>query len=82
MMNIYVGNLSYEVNNDDLRTAFEEFGEVSSAKVIMDRETGKSRGFGFVEMTDDESAKDAIKVLDGKDLKGRNLKVNEAKPRR
>jgi len=81
-MNIYVGNLSYEVNNDDLRTAFEEFGEVSSAKVIMDRETGKSRGFGFVEMTDDESAKDAIKVLDGKDLKGRNLKVNEAKPRR
>lgn len=81
-MNIYVGNLSYEVGNDELRVAFEEFGEVSSAKVIMDRETGKSRGFGFVEMVDDESAKDAIKVLDGKDLKGRNLKVNEAKPRR
>lgn len=81
-MNIYVGNLSYEVDNDTLREAFEEFGEVSSAKVIMDRETGKSRGFGFVEMSDDESAKDAIKVLDGKELKGRNLKVNEAKPRR
>lgn len=80
-MNIYVGNLSWNTNDDELRGAFEAFGEVSSAKVIMDRETGRSRGFGFVEMPDDSAAKQAIEGMNDKDLGGRTLRVNEARPR-
>ena len=80
-MNIYVGNLSWNSADDDLRGAFEAFGEVSSAKVIMDRETGRSRGFGFVEMPDDSAAKQAIEGMNNKDLQGRTLRVNEARPR-
>lgn len=81
MKNIYVGNLSYQLSDDDLRDAFEAYGEVASAKIIMDRDTGRSKGFGFVEMPDDAAAEEAIKQLDGQDLKGRNLRVNEARPR-
>ena len=81
MMNIYVGNLPYSVTDKDLRAAFAEFGEVSSAKVIMERNSGRSKGFGFVEMNSDNEAEEAIKSLDNSDLKGRNLKVNQAKPR-
>ena len=80
-MNIYVGNLSYEVTEDDLREAFEAHGEVSSANVITDKFTGKSRGFGFVEMPKDDEARSAIEALNGFDLKGRTLNVNEARPR-
>lgn len=80
-MNIYVGNLSWNTDDDELRGAFEAFGEVSSAKVIMDRETGRSRGFGFVEMSDDNAAKQAIEGMNDKDLGGRTLRVNEARPR-
>ena len=80
-MNIYVGNLSYGTNDASLRVAFEPFGEVASAQVIMDRETGRSRGFGFVEMPSDEQARAAIAELNGKELDGRTLNVNEARPR-
>lgn len=80
-MNIYVGNLAWGSTDDDLRSAFEAFGEVSSAKVIMDRETGRSRGFGFVEMPDDNAANQAIEGMNEKDLQGRTLRVNEARPR-
>ncbi len=81
-MNIYVGNLPREAKEDDLREAFEAFGEVSSVKIITDRFTGDSRGFGFVEMSNSSEAQAAISGLDGKDLKGSNLRVNEARPRR
>ena len=80
-MNIYVGNLPREANEEDLRQAFEAFGEVTSAKIIKDKFTGDSRGFGFVEMPNSSEAQAAISELDGKDLKGNNLKVNEARPR-
>ena len=80
-MNIYVGNLLREATEDDLRQAFEAFGQVSTVKVITDRYTGDSRGFGFVEMPNHQEAKAALEGLDGKDLKGRTLKVNEARPR-
>jgi len=80
-MNIYVGNLSYDVTEDDLREAFEAFGQVTSVKIITDKYTSESRGFGFVEMPNHQEAKSAISGLDGKDLKGRTLKVNEARPR-
>jgi RNA recognition motif-containing protein len=80
-VNIYVGNLSFEVTDEDLRTAFEEFGQVESAIVIKDKFSGRSRGFGFVEMSTNEEAQAAISGLDGNDLKGRDLKVNEARPR-
>ena len=80
-MNIYVGNLSYSTTDDDLRSAFEAHGAVDSARVISDRETQQSRGFGFVEMTNDDEARAAIEAMDGADLQGRNLKVNEARPR-
>jgi RNA recognition motif-containing protein len=80
-MNIYVSNLSFNVTDDDLRGFFESYGAVASAKVITDKFTGKSRGFGFVEMNDDEAAKTAIKELDGGVVEGRTIKVNEAKPR-
>ena len=80
-MNIYVGNLAYSVTDDDLRELFSEFGEVRSASVISDKATGQSKGFGFVEMKDNSAADTAIKDLNGKQVKGRALKVNEAKPR-
>jgi len=80
-VNIYVGNLAYEVNDEDLETAFGEFGEVTSARVISDRYTGRSRGFGFVEMAKSEEAQAAIAGMNGKDLKGRPINVNEARPR-
>lgn len=81
MLNIYVGNLPYSVNEDDLRNLFSEFGEVSNAHVISDRDTGRSKGFGFVEMDNSEDGQKAIEALDGSDLSGRNIRVNEAKPR-
>ena len=81
MTNIYVGNLSFRTDDDGLRQAFEAFGTVHSAKVVMDRETGRSRGFGFVEMPDGAAAQAAIEGTNGKDLDGRNLRVNEARPR-
>ena len=80
-MNIYVSNLSFNVQDEDLRGFFAEYGEVTSAKVIMDRETNQSRGFGFVEMSNDSAAKKAITELDGATVEGRNIKVMEAKPK-
>jgi RNA recognition motif-containing protein len=80
-MNIYVGNLSYGMSEDELRDAFAAFGEVSSVKILMDRETGRSRGFGFVEMPNKNEAETAIAQLNGKDVGGRALRINEARPR-
>ncbi len=80
-MNIYVGNLSYEVTDDDLLKSFKAFGDVTSANVVMDRSTGSPRGFGFVEMSSKESALAAISGLNGTMLKGRSINVNEARPR-
>ncbi|HET6370034.1 MAG TPA: RNA-binding protein [Nitrospiria bacterium] len=80
-MRIFVGNLSREVSDDELRQAFEAFGAVDTAAVIKDKFTGQSRGFGFVEMPSAEEAKAAIEGMNGKDLKGRTLNVNEARPR-
>ena len=80
-MNIYVSNLSYSVQDDDLRGFFEEYGEVTSAKVIMDKFTNRSKGFGFVEMSDDAAAQKAIAELDGGMVDGRAIKVMIAKPR-
>src|SRR5829696_6985569 len=80
-MNIYVSNLSFNVEDEDLREFFAEYGEVSSAKVINDKFTGKSRGFGFVEMSDDEAAKKAIAELDQAAVDGRTIRVMEAKPK-
>lgn len=80
-MNIYVGNLSYGMSEDELRDAFGAFGEVSSVKILMDRETGRSRGFGFVEMPNKSEAEAAIAQLNGKDVGGRALRINEARPR-
>lgn len=81
MMNIYVGNLPWSVKDDELRQLFTEFGDVSSDNVIMDKFSGRSRGFGFVEMPDSSAAENAIKALNEKEVGGRNLRVNEAKPR-
>jgi hypothetical protein len=81
IMNIYVGNLSFKTTEEDLRQAFEAFGEVSSAKIIVDAYSGKSRGFGFVEMPNQSQAQAAIAGLNGKELGGFTLTVNEAKPR-
>lgn len=80
-MNIYVGNLPFEVDDGELEKMFTEYGEVTSARVIQDRESGRSRGFGFVEMADNTQAEAAIQALNGKDNNGRPLTVNEAKPR-
>jgi RNA recognition motif-containing protein len=80
-MNIYVGNLSYETTENDLKEVFEAFGEVDSARIIKDKYTDRSKGFGFVEMPDKAQAEAAIAGLNEKELKGRNLKVNEARPR-
>ena len=78
---LYVGNLSYEVNDSELQQMFEPYGTVQSAQVIMDRDTGRSKGFGFVEMGSDQEAQAAIAALSGKQVGGRSLTVNEAKPK-
>ncbi len=80
-MNIYVGNLNYNLSEDELREIFEEFGEVNSAKIIIDKYSGRSKGFGFVEMSDDEEANSAIAALNDKEIQGRNMKVNQARER-
>ncbi|MCD6081268.1 RNA-binding protein [candidate division WOR-3 bacterium] len=80
-MNIYIGNLAREVTEDELRTLFEPFGEVTRVVIIKDRYSGESRGFGFVEMPSRAAAEKAMKELDGKEFRGRNLRVNEARPR-
>ncbi|MDR1398277.1 MAG: RNA-binding protein [Desulfarculales bacterium] len=82
LMNIYVGNLPFATSDNDLRDLFTQAGAVVSARVITDRETGRSRGFGFVEMDSPEEAKEAIQRFHGYSLNGRNLTVNEAKPRK
>lgn len=79
--NLYVGGISYDTTEDGLRSHFEQAGTVTSAKIIVDRETNRSRGFGFVEMGSPEEAQKAIEMFDGQDLDGRTLKVNEARPR-
>lgn len=81
MTNIYVGNLSFRATEDELRTAFSTHGDVSSVNIIMDRETGRSRGFAFVEMPNAEEAKAAIDGINGKEIAGRGVTVNEARPR-
>jgi cold-inducible RNA-binding protein len=78
---IYVGNLSFQMSDQDLMALFTEYGQVNSAAVILDRETGRSRGFGFVEMESDDDARKAIESLNGRDVEGRTLNVNEARPR-
>lgn len=80
-LKLYIGNLSYDTTDNDLRAAFAAHGELRSAQVIMDRETGRSRGFGFVEMDNPAEAENAMRALNGTDLRGRTLVVNEAKPR-
>jgi len=80
-MNIYVGNLSFNVTEADIKDLFSQHGTVQTASVIKDKYSGESRGFGFVEMPEKEEALKAISALNGKDLKGRNLKINEAQPR-
>jgi cold-inducible RNA-binding protein len=81
-MKIYVGNMAYSTTEDGLREKFGEFGEVEEVAIITDRDTGRPRGFGFVTMPNDEEANAAIEALNGQDLDGRALKVNEARPRR
>lgn len=81
-MNIYVGNISYDTSEDDLREAFEEYGEVDSVSIITDRDSGRSKGFGFVEMPNDEEAQAAMDGLNEQDFMGRTLNVNKARPRR
>ena len=81
-MNIYVGNLDFKVNEDDLQKVFEEYGTISSAKIIVDKFSGRSKGFGFVEMDNDSEANEAIKNLNGSVMENREIVVNEARPRR
>ena len=80
-MNIYVGNLSYDVSEESLRQVFESFGEVTSARIIKDKYSGRSRGFGFVEMLEQAQAQAAIKSLNGKEILGKQMSVKEARPR-
>lgn len=80
-MNIYVGNLSFDTSEENLRQAFEAHGEVSSVNIITDKYSGKSRGFGFVEMSDDDAAQSTIDAMNGQDIDGRTIVVSEAKPR-
>lgn len=77
---LYVGNISYDLGNEELKETFQSFGDVESAQVIMDRDSGRSKGFGFVEMANEEQAQSAIDALDGKEISGRTLTVNEARP--
>lgn len=81
MTNIYIGNLSYQSTDSELHDLFAAYGEVQSASIIKDRDSGRSKGFGFVEMPDAEAAKRAIEEINGKEVGGRNLRVNEARPR-
>lgn len=81
-MNIYVGNLNYKASDNDLRELFAAHGEVTSANIIQDRASGRSKGFGFVEMPNDDEAEKAIEALDGSDMQGRNIKVNQARPKK
>ncbi len=81
MKNLFVGNLSFQTTESDLRAAFEQYGEITRIQMMTDRDTGRSRGFAFVEMADDEAAANAIAGLNGKDLDGRALNVNEARPK-
>jgi RNA recognition motif-containing protein len=80
-MNIFVGNLSFDTRDESLRQAFSAYGAVQSAQVVMDRESGRSRGFGFVEMPSDDEARSAISALNGQELGGRSITVNEARPK-
>jgi RNA recognition motif-containing protein len=80
-MNIYVGNLSYDATDETIKAAFESFGEVASARIIKDKYTGQSRGFGFVEMSEQSQAETAIKSLNGKEILGKQISVNEARAR-
>jgi len=80
-MDIYVGNLPYSVTDSELQDLFSQYGEVSSARVVMDRETGRAKGFGFVEMRDSADANKAIEALNGTDMNGRALRVNESQPK-
>jgi RNA recognition motif-containing protein len=81
MTNIYVGNLSFDATEDDLRSAFEQYGKVSSVSIVKDRDTGRSRGFAFVEMPDGSAAKEAIEKVNLTEIAGRSVTVNEARPR-
>ena len=81
MTNIFVGNLSYQATEDDLQSSFSQFGAVERVSIVRDRESGQSRGFGFVEMPNDDEAGTAIMALNGREVKGRAIKVNEARPR-
>src|SRR5271168_598872 len=81
MKSLFVGNMSFQTTESELTTLFSQFGKVTRAHIAMDRETGRARGFGFVEMTNDDEAAKAIAGLDGKDVGGRNIKVNEARPK-
>ncbi len=81
MKNLFVGNMSFQTTESDLRALFEPFGQLSRVHIAMDRETGRARGFAFVEMPNDAEAANAVQALDGKDLGGRNIKVNEARPK-
>src|SRR6266478_691324 len=81
MKNLFVGNMSFQTTEGDLRTLFEPFGQITRVHIAMDRETGRARGFAFVEMANDAEAAKAISGLDGKEVGGRNLKVNEARPK-
>ncbi|MBT3468247.1 MAG: RNA-binding protein [Opitutae bacterium] len=80
-MNIYIGNLSYNITDQDLQKLFEEYGKVDRSNVISDRETGRSKGFGFIEMPDQSEGQKAIEELDGQEVDGRNIRVNEARPK-
>lgn len=80
-MKIYVGNLAFQTTETELNELFSQYGDVKDVAVILDRETGRSRGFGFVEMTDDNAGRQAMTALDGQDFGGRNLRVNESQPR-
>ena len=81
MRNLFVGNMSFQTTESDLRTAFEQYGEIARIQVMTDRDTGRARGFAFVEMADEQAAANAIAGLNGKELDGRALNVNEAKPK-
>ena len=81
MKNLFVGNMNFQTSESDLRALFEPFGEIVRIQVMTDRDTGRSRGFGFVEMADDDAAAKAIAALNGKELDGRALNVNEARPK-